>query len=901
MTLTEFAQSYIEQQHKIHSRIKPPPPKVIPAAQRLAEVTAKIEVAERLDGMERYAFDESQHPRDVIGRFTTGRSHTTALPARGKTTIRHAASALSQMGHTLGAPRHDIRSGVTSYEVTHNDGSKHTLTAQQVADVIHGGKAKPSIPLAARGADLPRGSDTVNLPANRSMLKISHAAAALQEMGHMLGAPSHDLKSGVTSYRVDSKDGKAHTLTAQQVSDLVYKSKVTDHGTAQLKVRERFFRLVSEAIERYSNRSLFDESEHQRADDGKFASSNNSTSAKPAKSNRSKPKSNSTQPPLFEMSGNQQSLFEQPKVVASTGRDKVTAPKPREPDTVTVPGTTIQAGMREHGLDKARKALEGQLTLALAKLFDKHEPTAPAPQKPKLRDGKDHERDARAAQDWLDEQWHAAVKIPRFAALDRRSANAITAYMDEHPDDEDEGLRTQEEDEADAELIAHLRKSGVEIPDFVRRHFAHRQFQRSQQKPQEATEPEFSLKPPPAKTGPVAKSQQPLFAGFEPETKAEAKARAKKKPLEGQKELFALVRSEMERYSTQADQRFDAFNARNWLWEHEPRATAANPHLQAMSAQSDLAVERYRRGGHTDRPSEQIDFERAMVLSLEKSGERIPVCVRRYLAGQLTPVQRFSRACSAAIERYAAERWITIGAHPGENGKKHGGTPVRLDSRGRITAGPSHMHGKTVKKLVAESKPTNRTETAIHAHAKKHRIARAELSAAVDQVHDLHRDTAREREAIRQRAGQMTGLNAARAAQRENTGTDSSRVEGFDESIQDIMDEFPGALGNDPNEHESRLWDIIRAGAQPVKPAYHPDILAEATQIVQEQRRSRARDSMARQMTEALGDAFEPQDDDFVPSEERWQDSAVPFSMSSREEREVYRRGIVLRDSVRTA
>ena len=87
-----------------------------------------------------------------------------------------------------------------------------------------------------------------------------------------------------------------------------------------------------------------------------------------------------------------------------------------------------------------------------------------------------------------------------------------------------------------------------------------------------------------------------------------------------------------------------------------------------------------------------------------------------------------------------------------------------------------------------------------------------------------------------------------------------------------------------------------RAGAQPVKPAYHPDILAEATQIVLEQRRSRSRDRMAQEMTKALGDAFEPNDDDFVPVEERWTDSSVPFSMSSREERERYRREMTLRE-----
>jgi hypothetical protein len=46
--------------------------------------------------------------------------------------------------------------------------------------------------------------------------------------------------------------------------------------------------------------------------------------------------------------------------------------------------------------------------------------------------------------------------------------------------------------------------------------------------------------------------------------------------------------------------------------------------------------------------------------------------------------------------RYKAtgERWITIGGSP-SGGKEHaGGTPVRIDGSGRITAGPSALEGR---------------------------------------------------------------------------------------------------------------------------------------------------------------------------------------------------------------
>lgn len=91
--------------------------------------------------MERYReryFNESDHPRDVLGRFTRGGSHATKLPPnRRKVTIRHAATAMNEMGHRLGKASHDLRSGVTSYDVTHKDGTTHKLTAQQISDILY--------------------------------------------------------------------------------------------------------------------------------------------------------------------------------------------------------------------------------------------------------------------------------------------------------------------------------------------------------------------------------------------------------------------------------------------------------------------------------------------------------------------------------------------------------------------------------------------------------------------------------------------------------------------------------------------------------------------------------------------------------------------------------------------
>jgi len=65
---------------------------------------------------------------------------------------------------------------------------------------------------------------------------------------------------------------------------------------------------------------------------------------------------------------------------------------------------------------------------------------------------------------------------------------------------------------------------------------------------------------------------------------------------------------------------------------------------------------------------------------------------------------RFGR--NATPELYREEQWITIGGRP-EGEKKHAqGTPVKVDSEGKITAGPAALRGKKVSELKSsESAP----------------------------------------------------------------------------------------------------------------------------------------------------------------------------------------------------
>lgn len=66
-----------------------------------------------------------------------------------------------------------------------------------------------------------------------------------------------------------------------------------------------------------------------------------------------------------------------------------------------------------------------------------------------------------------------------------------------------------------------------------------------------------------------------------------------------------------------------------------------------------------------------------------------------YLVARYT----LGRADDYRMERYAEGHWITIGGRP-EGDKQHaGGTPVKVDAQGNITAGPATLRGKKVSEL----------------------------------------------------------------------------------------------------------------------------------------------------------------------------------------------------------
>src|ERR1700734_952055 len=62
-------------------------------------------------------------------------------------------------------------------------------------------------------------------------------------------------------------------------------------------------------------------------------------------------------------------------------------------------------------------------------------------------------------------------------------------------------------------------------------------------------------------------------------------------------------------------------------------------------------------------------------------------------------------AASVAFSDFSGDEWITIGAQRGSDGKKHGGSPVKLDEGGDIEAGPAKLKGRKIGDLKKNLRP----------------------------------------------------------------------------------------------------------------------------------------------------------------------------------------------------
>jgi phage gp29-like protein len=255
----------------------------------------------------------------------------------------------------------------------------------------------------------------------------------------------------------------------------------------------------------------------------------------------------------------------------------------------------------------------------------------------------------------------------------------------------------------------------------------------------------------------------------------------------------------------------------------------------------------------------------------------------------------FARSFSAALQRYSD-------GHPPAKGRptwqKVGGASVFVNANGKITKGCPGLKGEHVADLIDEPEESRQRRETRQAHAearglqghevgvtdlrkletgrhqsqhaaakeaaKLHGVSTADVLARMPDAHKMLVETVAQREAVKEHARRITGLNAGNLARIENTYRDHSTVPGFDTAARTIAIEHP-ELGLDPegSDVEAAVWDLIREGRQDVPALHSREVAHEAALMLAESKRSARRQTspavaeLVHDFDEALGDAFD--------------------------------------------
>lgn len=200
--------------------------------------------------------------------------------------------------------------------------------------------------------------------------------------------------------------------------------------------------------------------------------------------------------------------------------------------------------------------------------------------------------------------------------------------------------------------------------------------------------------------------------------------------------------------------------------------------------------------------------------------------LRRY---SLEDCQRFMALVRAGYRphfapapiRYAAGRWITIGGKEGEDGEKHGGSPVFVQD-GKITKGHPSLTGKKLDALDQESDESHHQEMARsrgHAKATWAKKAKAEgvdakhLHQLADELRQHSKAYADEHNAILAEARKALGEHsgAAKVLGASDRIEDASQVKGMDEVAEDMAERYPSYFSD--SEHASdTLFGLLKEG-----------------------------------------------------------------------------------------
>jgi GNAT superfamily N-acetyltransferase len=257
------------------------------------------------------------------------------------------------------------------------------------------------------------------------------------------------------------------------------------------------------------------------------------------------------------------------------------------------------------------------------------------------------------------------------------------------------------------------------------------------------------------------------------------------------------------------------------------------------------------RGGHVPvRNTYEAATNSAISAWISRNGDRVrklldevdELAPKPTASPELIDAKQFSTSSESG--------WITIGGHRGPDGKKHGGTPVKI-SGGKITAGPKHLTGKTLKGL-AKVKPHAELRRAVKSAAKEHDLPERDLHDAVEFVHSERAKIHGEREAAKESARKKTGLTAGDISRVANAGHDYSsahkvggatgdKLRHFDEYAQEVAREHPELGLGDPDDPHANfsegLWNVLSEGKLETPAKHHPDTIEEAVNLLHSARK----------------------------------------------------------------
>jgi gamma-glutamylcyclotransferase (GGCT)/AIG2-like uncharacterized protein YtfP len=170
-------------------------------------------------------------------------------------------------------------------------------------------------------------------------------------------------------------------------------------------------------------------------------------------------------------------------------------------------------------------------------------------------------------------------------------------------------------------------------------------------------------------------------------------------------------------------------------------------------------------------------------------------------------------------------KWITVGGREGEDGKKHGGSPVYIEN-GVITKGHPGLMGSHISHLQGKEKDLGPRQASSSEKAGKvaELLKRADAkSIPAKKVHNLARqimghDAEFKKELIEvlnEARGQMIGLgygDPRTLVARSGKGKlDADSVRGLDDVAQNISRQYPHFFHGDENGTE-RLFDLLMSG-----------------------------------------------------------------------------------------